>query len=174
MAQPVVLGIDPSERGCGLVAVPANWRRSFDRVRSVTLELGTTPKAPPAEKLAALRRMAIDAVIFAAASRVTHVWIERPPTHQAFNMPKVLEVAHVIRHELFRELGLVSLWCEQSSARKLLLGKLPQSDRKVITRTTVESLHRFEDGDQCDAYVVANWGLSELGLPAFCGAEVAA
>lgn len=87
---------------------------------------------------------------------------------------RVLGVAHVLRHVLFRELGIAAEWAPQSSARKLLLGKLPSKGRKEIVRRVVDSLHSFEDGDQADAFVAANWGLSELGQLAFVGAEAAA
>ena len=171
----VVLGIDPSETGCAFVAIPENWGRDFARVNAVTLELGCGPGATIEQRCKAIVRMAIDAVAWCRWVRVTHIWIEQPPAGPgAYNVERVLGVAHVLRHELFRELGVAAEWAPQSTARKLLLGKLPGKGRKEIVRRVVDSLHVFEDGDQADAFVAANWGVSQLGLPAFCGAEVAA
>ena len=56
----------------------------------------------------------------------------------------------------------------QSSARKTLLGKLPQKDRK---QHVIEALKAagadFEDGDQFDAFCAMNARLAELGIPHF-------
>lgn len=62
--------------------------------------------------------------------------------------------------------GLVVDDANQPTVRKFLLGRLPKEDRKVwVSRMLWEAKAPFEDEDQCDAFAVANWGLSELGAP---------
>jgi hypothetical protein len=53
-----------------------------------------------------------------------------------------------------------------SQARKLLLGKLPRKDAKLAVQNALYTHGaKFEDDNECDAFCVANFGLSEVGLP---------
>ena len=53
-----------------------------------------------------------------------------------------------------------------SQARKLLLGKLPQKGAKVAVQAALYANGApFKNDDECDAYCIANFGLSESGYP---------
>lgn len=104
---------------------------------------------------------------------------------------KLAENAGVTRVELYRY-GRVMRTVVAASARKLLLGKCPQQDQKLIVQAALyragapvsEKIVRkyvpeyrapkigghprpgrgLWGEDECDAFVVANWGRSEIGL----------
>ena len=94
--------------------------------------------------------------------------IESSPTQGGHRLIHVAELHGAVRAMLARAHGHV-LTCPQSAGRKLLLGYTPQGKgmmKKVITET-VRSISGWAhlSPDQADAFVVANWGLAELGVP---------
>lgn len=163
----VVLGIDASLTGTGLVAVPANWDLDWSKVRHITLGVSLTKLSTERERLERMQAIALDVRIWAVRVGATHAWIEDVPSGRAFNIPQLAELRGFIRSELSRECRLFVERSNQSSARKLFLGKLPQKDRKTIVLQTLASMTSiFETPDEGDAFVsAANWGLSELGAP---------
>jgi hypothetical protein len=69
----------------------------------------------------------------------------------------------VVRLELVRA-GLDIHTANMSTARKLLLGKVPRKGAKDAVVATLRAAGAtFETADEVDAYVCANLGLSELG-----------
>jgi hypothetical protein len=92
--------------------------------------------------------------------------IESLPTHGAFALAPLGELHGVMRRRL-RISGCNVQTAPLATARKLLMGKLPQKDQKTIVRSTVQSFDGCAHwtGDECDAFVVANWLLAELGAP---------
>lgn len=75
--------------------------------------------------------------------------------------------------------GLVALPLNISTCRKLLLGKLPSRKKgepplpkgaaKVAVQLALQSMGaRFDNDDECDAFAVANLGLSNSGAVAIC------
>lgn len=167
MTRSVVLGIDASLTGTGLVAVPSDWDCDWKRVRHITLGVSLTKLATERERLERMQSIALDVRIWAVRVGATHAWIEDVPSGRAFNIPQLAELRGFIRSELSRECRLFVERSNQSSARKLFLGKLPQKDRKTITLQTLDSITSiFDSPDEKDAFVsAANWGLSELGAP---------
>jgi len=163
----VVLGIDASLTGTGLVAVPADWDCDWSKVQHITLGVSLTKLATERERLERMQALAMDIRVWAVRVGVTHAWIEDVPSGRAFNIPQLAELRGFIRSELMRELRLFVERSNQSSARKLFLGALPQRDRKAVVVATVDSMTSvFDSTDEKDAFVsAANWGLSELGAP---------
>ena len=169
----VVLGLDLSYSGLGMCAVPTDWDCELSRVRAETRALRLPRNPTTREQLQRLASLALDVRVFAVRVGASHVWIEGLPVKggSKVNGRSLIilgELRAAVRLELLRELGLCAELAEQSSARKLLLGHLPTADRKLIVEQTVRSMPGsavFEDGDQIDAFVAANWGLSELGAP---------
>jgi Holliday junction resolvasome RuvABC endonuclease subunit len=162
----VVLGVDLSLTGLGLVAVPTDWDLRWSRVARATLGMELS-KGASARELAMRRRALCDDVArWASRRNVTHVWFEAYPVMgRVFNVDKLAELGGVFKDRL-AEIGLHPEPVSNTTARKLLLGKLPPSDRKAVVVEMLRLLGAgFDDPDQADAFAVANYGLSELGAP---------
>lgn len=156
-----IIGIDASEKATGLVAVPAAWDLDqWQRVEATTLEPVEVPGVAMRRNIS--RRVAA----FAAKFQPAAVYIEDYPRHGAFNIGRLAELHGVIKDQL-AELGLHVVPVNISSARKLLLGKLP-TGKGAAKRTVLNSLRsvwmRGIDDAKADAFCVANFGRSELGL----------
>ncbi len=161
-----VFGIDAALPGLGLVAVPSDWALDFSRVRRVTLE--TTPGPPGPARMGALARDVCRWIKWARGRGQADVWIEGSITNSpdlAYTVRSQLKLAGVIEEYLWRELGVECGTAEQSTARKLLLGKLPKSDRKKAVFAALELLTPTNwDANEYDAFVTANYGLQANGV----------
>lgn len=171
----VVLGLDLSCSGLGMCAVPIGWDLDWSRVRFRTLSSSLEKGASPREHALRCRGLAIDVVTWARWVGATRLWIEALPgfvpkeTMHAFRKNAGLHMA-VLLEFIAQAFGLDPSYIDEMSARKFLLGAVPQTDRKAVVRDALTRAGApFEDGDQCDAFVVANWGLSELDAPCLSG-----
>ena len=173
MRGPVVLGIDASLTSTGLCAIPLDWDMRWEKLRCHSIKRSLTKVATERERIERMQSIAVEVRCFAVQVHATAVWIEDLPSGRAFNIPQLAELRGFIRAELARDLQL-RLFVEranQSTIRKLLLGKLPPSDRKAAVAAALDLMTAdcvikpFDDGDQRDAFVVANWGLSECAAP---------
>jgi len=164
---PVVLGIDASLTSMGLVACPTDWDQDWSKVEHVSIGAALTRLATERQRIERMQSLAIDVRVWAVRVGATHVWIEDLPTGRAFNIPQLAELRGFIRSELMRECRLFVERANQSSARKLFLGKLPQKDRKAAVVAALDCMTDvFGSNDEKDAFVSAtNWGLHELGAP---------
>lgn len=173
----VVIGLDLSLSGLGMVAVPAGWDLRWKQVSYLSLA------APPKDRSVRglherYERLARDVSAWVNHYRLderfrmqeVHVWIEQLPGHVPPKSVPALKksaglhavvVCQLLKHDIEPR------YVDESTARKFLLGKLPRSNRK---EHVVEALKAagdpFNDNDQRDAFTIANWGLSELGAPA--------
>ena len=85
---------------------------------------------------------------------------------------RLMELGGVVRVRLFETCGIVPTTVATSSARKLLLGKVPPQDQKIAVQTFLYKAKcpkTFEE-NLCDAMCVANYALSEAGGTALTGA----
>lgn len=164
----MIIGIDASERALGLVAIPAAWDiDEWHAVIAQTLPAGT---GGPSQ----LRRsLAKQVVTFCRAVNPTRVYIEDYPRHGAFNIGRLAELHGVLKDHVEFEFGVSVEPVNMSSARKLLLGKLPRG-KGMAKKAVLESLRSVWipgiDDAQADAFTVANFGRSQLGLWAVSGA----
>lgn len=173
----IVLGIDPSLTGLGLCSGPADFDFRWRRVSAVCLGKELRKGAGTAEKLRRVSALAADVCRYAVRERVDRVWIEgQLAKGQAFNVPPLCELIGVIRDRLLNECGLVAELAPQTSVRKLLLGYLPQKDRKahVIEALKAQNIVLSDglpprDGDAYDAIATWNYGLHELFAPCLTG-----
>ena len=163
----VVVGIDLSLTGLALVAVPEDWDLQWSRLRRTTL---TTKKdesegTRARDQIARIDALSRDVCRWVDWTGATDVWIEGyPASGRVFNLDKLAELGGVVRHELGR-MGLFAETSPQSSARKLVLGKLPRAKHKQHVVSVLKSVTTvFKTDDERDAFVAANWGLSELGM----------
>lgn len=174
----VVLGIDQSPTGLGVCAIPTDWDMDFRNVRSARFDGGKLRKdATAAERIARMSSLAVRVCDFARQCGVTHGWIEGSLSGGAFNIVPQAKLAGALEVKVYDIMGLALEPAHISTVRKYLLGKLPRSDAKTIVREVVWSLDGAKrallSGDEVDAFVIANWGLSELGYAGFsaCGTK---
>ncbi len=78
-----------------------------------------------------------------------------------------------MKHAFWRELRVGLIPVHSASARKLLLGKLPRKDVKVFTQAKVYAMGApmWWTGDMIDSFTIANYGRSQVGLPALSVGE---
>lgn len=169
----VVVGVDLSHRGLGLCAVPSDWDLNWSRLETARLIAPLRKDATEGELIERRKKLAGSVLTFCARLRATSAWIESYPlSGRVYGLAGLCELGGVVKHML-----LVSD-CEVntspiSSARKLVLGKLPRRDVKLIVHETIKSMGAPEawSGDEIDAWVAANWGCSQLG---FCSVAMGA
>jgi Holliday junction resolvasome RuvABC endonuclease subunit len=161
-----IIGLDLSLRGPAACLIPAGWTVGvWDELvyRSwVTTEL----EAPtPAERYERLIAISGAVCSFVVKCQPTAVYVE----DYAFHAPRVVALAElggVVRVDLFRE-GYIAIPAPQATVRKRFLGKMPRSGAKEIIKNLLkENGAPFKNDDECDAFVVANYGRSESGMVA--------
>jgi Holliday junction resolvasome RuvABC endonuclease subunit len=118
--------------------------------------------------------IAAQLVAFARLHGVTECWLEGYAFSQRTASHTLGEVGGVVRLELVRA-GIAIRTANMSSARKLLLGKLPRKGAKHAVHT---ALHAAGSPawtlDEADAFVAVNLGLSEhAGAWCFVSPEAA-
>jgi hypothetical protein len=164
----VVMGLDMSLRGTGICILPGDWnpRRAWQSIALAQLgEIG--------KQLGIQRRSNIAHEVWRLAVRegVTHAFVEQH-AFSAGLMKHAMERAELVgamKEVLWHSLQIEALPIVASSARKLLFGSLPRMDRKAgkaYIKQALESMGgSFGDEDTRDAFIVANAGRAELGLP---------
>jgi Holliday junction resolvasome RuvABC endonuclease subunit len=165
----MIIGIDPSLTATGLCAIPDDWSpNEWSRVRARTIV--TKPGGDEADRLI---HIAKSVASFAATYDATSIFMEDLPRGiRSSSVFRLAKLQGVIQTELRRTVGLAMVPVNVSSVRKFLLGTVPRGAlAKVVVQEALRSLGAgFEDDAQSDAFAVANWGRSELGLWAVCAA----
>ncbi len=171
----VIIGIDLSLTGLGLCALPPDWDLVWSRIATERHGIPLRKDATAAERGARIRTLADAAHRFCDRHHATAAYIEGyPVSGRVYGLPALCELGGVVRATLASS-GLVAETAPLSTARKLVLGKLPRRDVKHILHETIRSMGAPASwsGDELDAWVAANYGASEVG--ACCVAhEVAA
>jgi hypothetical protein len=158
-----IAGLDLSTRAAAMVTVPQNWDGCWSRVDSLVVGEPLQRCASDAVRARRTETIAARLVAFAQAQGVTSVWIEGYAFNQATAAHTLAELGGVVRLELVRA-GLEVRTANMSTARKLLLGKVPRSGAKDAVVATLRAAGAtFATADEADAYCCANLGLSELG-----------
>jgi Holliday junction resolvasome RuvABC endonuclease subunit len=146
--------------------IPAGWELGHWPSLE-TLSFETWPGETEADKADRLLDISNRMLNFVLAGSVKNVFVENYAfSRSSSSVTKLAELGGAIR-VLFRMRDLVLRPVVASSARKLLLGKLPRKNAKVAVQQALYAHGAlFHNDDECDAYVVANFGMSELGLTA--------
>jgi hypothetical protein len=171
----VVLGLDLSLRATAMTAIPEAWakgRRRFDwkLIRFGTIGGSLAKTSTIAEQIARAEQIAWTVAQFARDVGATDVFVEE----YAFSQNQagarlVAELGGIVKRKLVVELGHKAIAAViASSARKLAFGKIARgTDMKKLVASRLEAVGApFENGDERDAWVIANYGLTECGLPA--------
>lgn len=175
----VLLALDLSLAGLGMVAGPLSWDRDWRRLRSKTLGISLKLDASGREHTMRLDALVRDVVRYARWVRATHVVAEDLPRGKARSVIPLAELRGVVRRELLLALGLELEFVTTGDARKLLYGRTPPSKlpdgRKLtdaqrkswLTVPVLAAGARFDDHNQVDAFAVWNHKAAELGAPSF-------
>lgn len=159
----MILGLDLSTRAAAAVAVPQDWDGRWSRIRSTVVGEPLQREATDEQRARRTETIAARLVAFACTQGVTSVWIEGYAFSQATAAHTLAEVGGVVRLELVRA-GFEIRTANMSTARKLLLGKVPRKGAKDAVVATLRAAGAtFGTADEADAYCCANLGLSELG-----------
>lgn len=167
----VVAGLDLSLTGAAVAVVdPRRWRQSLRRVATARFgrELkGSKETADTVARVDRLIEISHNIVDFLYEHGATHVWLENYSFGMRFNSHQLGEIGGCVKHEIRRRLGIVAAPVSNTTARKLLLGRGAGKGIKLeVERQLAAMGGKFKTNDEGDAFVVANWGLSELGFPA--------
>lgn len=168
-----IAGLDLSLSGLGAVVVPGDWDFTFSRIAFTSFGVSLPKKATEREITDRLLLLSHDVTVWLGREKATHVYVESLPTQRAYQLVPLAELRCAVRLELRRKLAIDIDVANQTSARYLFLGGLPKKtpagdkfDKKAAIAEMLKARGaRFEDLDQGDAFVVANWGMAALGVP---------
>jgi hypothetical protein len=178
------VGIDLSLTGLGLCAIPGEWNPAhpseWARIRRVTLT--TKAGGPLVARADALAENVVEWLLWCGKGsgknlRVCHEGY--PVGGRVYNLDKLCELGGIVKRAIWDhpDLDIEVTAVPQSTARKLICGKLPQRDRKAVTIKTLRAMAGGAlDGatdDECDAIVAANCHRKTLGLSFFAMPEPA-
>jgi hypothetical protein len=171
------MGIDASLTGTGLVAVPCNWGLDWSKVARAKLGLEVPMKAKETERIARLEYICKLAMEFAEKHEVTEVFMESYAFAAKLSRAHALgELGGNLKRDVVIGLGLPLTVVTPGTARALL-GKFSAVVKKGTPKGTPkpapvkDQVHTVLkraglpvnwDGDETDAWVVANWGLSGI------------
>jgi hypothetical protein len=177
-APPWVLGIDPSLTRSAAVLIPPGWALGDWAALRWTSYGEPAPERKvfsvleyERERIARMGRIAealAQFVMREAGGRPIRGFIEGY-AYQAggAGAHSGAEYGGILRQWMHMRHAIALQPVQEASARKQLLGKLPPRERKAVTaRALYANGAPFSNDDECDAFVVANWGLSEVGLTA--------
>lgn len=165
----VLMGLDLSARQAAAVALNVNWDGSFSRVVTRLFGEELCRDATDYERARRCEMIADGIVGFAQGLLVSEAWIEGYAFNQKVSAHTLGEVGGVVRLELVRA-GISIRTANMSTARKLLLGKLPRKGAKVAAFEALRAAGMpLWTMDEADAFVCVNLGLSEhAGAFCFC------
>jgi Holliday junction resolvasome RuvABC endonuclease subunit len=164
----MILGMDLSLRGPALVSLPENWEPgrwedlgSYYRIKIEEHERG----------LDRLVHIVDNIENFVRENSITQVFTEEYAF--SFNSRAVTGLAELggaVKVRLFRQFHIRVQSIVASSARKLLFGKMHRMKKKDLKLYIIDQMNKMggpfaENHDLCDAFAIANAGLSELGYP---------
>lgn len=177
-AGPYVLGIDASLTRTAAVLVPVDWEYDWSRVVSMVAGSRLTRGASQDEQAERCERIGETLARLARNHAIEGSFIENYSFGSHFGAHQLGELRGVLRNFLFRALGTSPKPVAITSHRKLLFGSVPKLRGDALKHHIVTTLrgwgapHAWGD-DVCDAFSVANYGLSELGYPALTLASAA-
>jgi hypothetical protein len=161
-----VIGIDLSLRRTAAVHLPADWiPGTWDGVQSMVSEQEGVEGRDPEAHAYRLHAIAERLATFIGVCKVKHVYCEDHAYGLAGRGGVTLaELAGAVKGRLFAR-GVVVIPVNMMTARKLLLGKLPRKGAATAVQDALKQMGSpFEGSDEGDAWTVANWGRTELGM----------
>jgi Holliday junction resolvasome RuvABC endonuclease subunit len=163
----VVLGLDLSLRRPAAVVIPAGWElgrwQDLKRLSFEPLEV-----ASDRERYMRVGGIVARMIVFAREHEVSYAGVEDYAfSKSSSSVTKLAELGGHARVEFLRRMGLLLRPVAASQARRQLLGALPPKNAKILTQRALYAAGApFANDDECDAFAVANFMLTELGLVA--------
>ena len=174
-----VMSLDLSLACTGATLVRGDWGGDWNSIARGKIEPKLPRYATEDEKIERLIKANAAIVTFAREHRPTHLVIEQyaygMATRGQSHGHSLAELGGLVKAALHHGCGLSIEPFTASTARKLLLGKLPPTRAKkgqpkppklkTVVFQTLRSMGMPEDWgeDEADSFVGANWKLSELG-----------
>lgn len=170
------VGLDLSLRSTGVVAVPITWADDFDRtgdlewfdVKSDSFGLSLKKDATEQEHMKRMRYIASLVKEFCCRYQPETIWIEAYAYGQrSSSSHRLAELGGIVKSEIcdIADIEVVNA----SSARKVLLGKVPRKNqKKAVQRAMISYDCPFETEDVFDAFVIANYGMNKAGHQKVC------
>jgi Holliday junction resolvasome RuvABC endonuclease subunit len=163
----VILGLDLSLRRPAAVVIPDGWELGrWDDLARLSFE--PFEVASDRERYQRIGGIVARLIGFARERQVTYAFVEQYAfSKSSSSVTKLAELGGHARVEFLRRTGLVLRPVVASQARRQLLGALPRKDAKLVVQLALGAAGApFPNDDECDAFTVANFGLTELGLVA--------
>lgn len=160
---PALMGVDLSTRATAVVACPLNWGGDWRKVTSEVFGSALTEAASDNDRVARLNDIHHGVKRFAHANNVSNAFFESYAFSQRTAAHTLGEVGGVVKIGL-NWIGVMVHTANMSTARKLLLGKVPKKDPKKAVEHAIRSAGGyFETLDEYDAFTALNLGLSYMG-----------
>lgn len=162
------MGLDLSLRSSAACVIEEFWKPGewADGIATKVVGYGIKEKTPfdSATRLVNIVTVLVD---FARWTRPAYVYVEDYAYGLAGRSGMVLaELGGAVKYRFMEELGVTVVPVNMSTARKYLLGKLPPRDRVEMTHRHMNEIGcPFGTSDEKDAWIVANYGRTEAGLP---------
>jgi len=171
VARSAVMGLDLSTRASAAIVLPRNWAGDWTMMRSLVFGSALEKTATVRDRALRTESIAEAVVQFGNDYGVRHVWIEGYAFSRVSASTHILaELGGVVKLELVRA-GMQVQIANMGTARKLLLGRVPRG-KGAAKKGALKALRAagmpFRSGkdtwnDEADAFVAANFGMSELG-----------
>ena len=163
-----IVGIDPSLVRTAVVVLPSGWPWKWSEVDSELFGHSLPRGCSEVDRIQRCRSIAAGVVAWCLDRGATHAWIESYAYSRADQAHSLGELGGILRDRLIGAFIRIES-APISSARKLLLGKCPRTGAEA--KTQVAAAVRAAGGppwslDESDAFAVANWGTSQMGLVA--------
>jgi hypothetical protein len=165
---PCVVGLDLSARAAAMVAVPADWDGQWSRVATKVVGRSLPKTATSGERIERAASIGMEVARFCLRHRAKVAHIEGYAFALRTQAHTLGEIGGIVRYLLGIN-GIRHETVNMGTARKLLLGKLPRKWSKTVVRGAL--VHAGAPMgwtlDECDAFVVANFALSDIS-GAYC------
>lgn len=167
-----ILGFDLSLRAPAAVALPSDWKPGdWKAVRTWLLK----PKQPKQDDVRG--QFERYNAIAEWATKIVGMCVVRGVKPKCYveaygfsknnaQASKIMGSGEIVKLEIFRRWDIIVVPVASNTARKLFLGTVPKKDPKIVVQDVLFNKCKAPKGwdeNQADAYVVANWGLSEAG-----------
>lgn len=186
------IGMDVSQKGTGIVAVPTNWIEDgmdwsqihfgTSKGEAIKKTLSTTEKlAKRVNRNRLLGQWGVT-MLNHIPGRIVGAFVEDYAYANPTGSHQIGEARGVLIHELLNAGLQIPTVVNISTARKFLMGKAPrgsypnkagrqwwprksQLQPKEVIQVTLRQLVGcpFETDDEFDAFVVVNWGIADMG-----------
>jgi hypothetical protein len=151
-------------------ALPLPWNCDLTLAKTMVSGANLTNDAGPRARAERRAMIARDVVAFCRRVRAAYVAVEDYAYGAGGARALELgELGGVVKDALLRELGLEAHPVGSSSARKVLLQRVPRLPAGKTKPWVVRNVRRLGGPalgwteDECDAFVVANWALERAG-----------